>query len=174
MRAIALDFILCFFIVDQLTKWVMIEQYFKPAGAGLSFIDWFVTAQNRLPYVRDEITSFFNLVMVWNKGVSFGLMAGDGTANMIFLIALASVIALVFGYWIMRQKTLMPMIAGSLVVGGALGNIADRLRFGAVADFLDFHAYGYHFPAFNVADSCITIGIGLVIIHNLFDRQKTK
>lgn len=111
------------------------------------------------------VTSFFNLVLVLNPGASFSFLAGAGGWQKWFFILLA----LAVSAWLLamlRQhanERLLPL-ALSLILGGALGNVIDRLRFDAVVDFLDFHLAGYHWPAFNVADSAITVGVVLMLL----------
>jgi signal peptidase II len=111
---------------------------------------------------------FFNLVTVWNYGVSFGMFnTGGAAAAWIFsLLALAISAALVV--WLLRTDRLLLTAALGLIIGGAVGNIVDRLRFGAVFDFLDFHAYGWHWPAFNIADAAISIGVAVLFADSLF------
>ncbi|MFZ2868459.1 signal peptidase II [Zavarzinia sp.] len=110
------------------------------------------------------VTGFFNLVMVWNRGVSFGLFQqGDDTGRYL-LTGFAVVVGLVLVVWMLRSTTRLAVTGLALVAAGALGNAYDRMVFGAVADFLDFHLSGYHFWAFNVADSGITFGIGLLLL----------
>lgn len=154
-------------IVDQVSKWWMLENIFRSAnglGDPVRFSDWLVAAPERLPEVTLPITSFFNLSMVWNFGISFGLMQGMG------LILLIGILAIIVGFsvWMLKSRDTAEICALGLILGGALGNVADRLRFGAVADFLDFHWNGYHFPAFNVADAAISIGVVLLLLYGLF------
>ena len=120
-----------------------------------------------------EITPFFDLVLVWNQGVSFGLLNGAGGSSPWWLIGLAGAIAALLIAWLWRETRALPQAALWLVLAGALGNVADRLRYGAVVDFLDFHLGGLHWPAFNVADSAIVIGAGLLLIDGLFLRRTT-
>ncbi|MFM8801852.1 MAG: signal peptidase II [Tagaea sp.] len=106
-----------------------------------------------------EVTSFFNLVVVWNYGVSFGMFnSGSSEAAYIF-VGLAAAIVAVLGVWLAKAENGLILTALGLVIGGAIGNVVDRLRYGAVFDFLDFHAFGWHWPAFNVADAAITCGV---------------
>lgn len=116
---------------------------------------------------RIEVTSFFNLVLVWNPGVSFGMLDGLGDANPGLLIGLTLAIAALLAVWLWRERRPLARTALVLVLAGALGNLIDRVRFGAVVDFLDFHWAGYHWPAFNVADSAIVIGAGLLLLDGL-------
>jgi len=115
-----------------------------------------------------EVTSFFNLVLTWNRGVSFGLFNNDSSLNAWVLPVVAVLILAFLFFWLKRAKTLVMSIGLGLIIGGAFGNLIDRLRFGAVADFLDFHVAGYHWPAFNVADAGITVGVGVLIADSLF------
>ena len=115
---------------------------------------------------RQSVTSFFNLVLVFNPGASFSFLADAGGWQKWFFVGLALVISV----WLLSllrkhaQERLLPA-ALSLILGGAIGNVIDRLRFDAVVDFLDFHLAGYHWPAFNVADSAITVGVALMLLH---------
>lgn len=118
------------------------------------------------------VTSFFNLVFVFNPGASFSFLADAGGWQRWFFV----VLALAISAWLLGMlrrhagERLLPA-ALALVLGGALGNVIDRLRFGAVVDFLDFHAGVTHFPAFNVADSAITLGVALMIWHQLATKE---
>ncbi len=118
-----------------------------------------------------EITPFFNLTPVWNRGVTFGLLSQDNPLAPWVFSALALVVVGYLLSWLARTRDRLLRIAIPLVIGGAIGNVIDRTRFGAVADFLDFHAFGWHFLVFNLADSAITIGAGLLILHALFQRS---
>jgi len=115
---------------------------------------------------RQSVTSFFNLVLVFNPGASFSFLADAGGWQKWFFVGLALLISV----WLLSllrkhaQERLLPA-ALSLILGGAIGNVIDRLRFDAVVDFLDFHLAGYHWPAFNVADSAITVGVALMLLH---------
>jgi signal peptidase II len=171
-RLIAFAIITDLIILDQLMKWLVLEHIFQPklGGTPLGFMDW-ITSEFRLPFVSTEILPFFNLTMVWNQGISFGLFQND---NPWPLIIMALLIVVIFSVWIFRTNKWVEIIALSMVVGGAIGNIIDRLHFGAVADFLDFHIAGWHYPAFNVADSCITLGILLLVTYSLFFDKSNK
>lgn len=135
--------------VDQATKWWIMEGVMMPPRV--------------IP-----LTPFFNLVMTWNRGVSFGLFNNGSPYNALILPLIAIIISVLLGIWLARVQK--PMVAYGLgsVIGGAVGNLIDRMRFGAVADFLDFHLWGYHWPAFNIADSAITIGVAILIADSLF------
>jgi signal peptidase II len=146
------------FVVDQITKLLILEVWgFSPVGClqggyGCRFI---------------ELTPFFDLQMVWNRGVSFGLLRANEDLARWGLVALSFVISGVFLWWLRGAERRFTAVALGLVIGGALGNVVDRIRFGAVADFLDFN--GLWFPwVFNVADAAITVGAILLAVDMLF------
>jgi signal peptidase II len=141
--------------LDQITKWWILEHVMQP------------------PRVI-EITSFFNLVMTWNRGVSFGLFNTDSPYNALVLSGVALVIVAALLVWLARATHALMSWGLGLIIGGAIGNLIDRLRFGAVADFLDVHAWGWHWPAFNVADAAITVGVVLLIGDSLFGSASDR
>jgi signal peptidase II len=131
----------------------------------------------RLPEVgKIEISGIFDLTMVWNYGVSFGAFWAEATWERWALVGLSCIIATIFSVWMMRTTSRNSVLAIALVIGGALGNVIDRVRYGAVADFMDFSAL--HFPwVFNVADSAITLGaifLALDLIFNPDDTPQSK
>ena len=110
------------------------------------------------------VSGLFNIVHIKNPGAAFGILARGGALRTIFLVAV-SLGALVVTLALIRQaKGLLTAFSLSLIAGGAIGNLIDRLRFGSVVDFLDFHIKAYHWPAFNIADSAITAGAVLAFI----------
>lgn len=117
-----------------------------------------------------DITPFFNLVMVWNKGLVWGLMRQDGGAGQLALAGFGFAILIILLLWLVRAKTRALSLGLGLVMGGALGNIFDRLRHGAVADFFDFYAGNWHWPAFNIADIAINIGVAILIWDTLSSK----
>ena len=121
-----------------------------------------------------EVLPFFNLVLTFNRGVTFGLLATDHPAGRWLLTLLAVAVVLGLGAWLVRARDRMQASALGLIIGGAIGNVVDRLRQGAVTDFLDFHVQGYHWPAFNLADSAIVIGVLLLIAHESFASETAR
>lgn len=117
-----------------------------------------------------EVLPVFNLVLVRNHGVSFGMLGGIAPWWALILLGLAIVAALAVWLW-QSQSRLVSMALG-LVIGGALGNVIDRLRFQAVTDFLDFHLAGYHWPAFNLADVAIVCGAALLLADGLLWEKR--
>jgi signal peptidase II len=150
------------FVADQITKWIVLgPMQFSPRGC-LEF-------GHNCRFI--ELTPFFDLQMVWNRGVSFGLLRADEDLARWGLVVLSLVIAGVFGWWLKGAERRMSAVALGLVIGGALGNVIDRIRFGAVADFLDFN--GLWFPwVFNVADAAITVGAIILAVDMLFFTEE--
>tara|TARA_R110000868_G_scaffold4155_15_gene25387 strand:- start:22019 stop:22498 length:480 start_codon:yes stop_codon:yes gene_type:complete len=120
-----------------------------------------------------EVTSFFNIVMVWNKGASFGLFSTQSPWTQAVLGGLAVVISIVLAIWMTKARSKWLTVALGMVIGGAIGNAIDRAVYGAVADFLDFHAFGYHWPSFNVADIAISIGVVMLLFDGLLENRRT-
>lgn len=121
-----------------------------------------------------KVLPFLDLVLTWNKGVGFGLLKAHSMWGTMALIGMALAISGGLGIWIWRTTDKFLLVSLSMIIGGALGNIIDRLRFGAVVDFIYVHVYifGYHFPAFNVADSAITVGVCLLILESYIRKKK--
>jgi signal peptidase II len=126
------------------------------------------------PGERLELTGFLNLVLVFNRGAAFSFLAGASGWQTLLFGAIALIAALVVSWLILRTPGRRLLCTGlALILGGALGNLVDRLLYGHVVDFVDLHAFGWHWPAFNVADSGITVGAGLVLIEG-FLRQSGR
>ena len=121
---------------------------------------------------RLELTGFFNMVLVYNKGAAFSFLSDAAGWQTPALIVFALVAIGIVGTFIVRSPGRRLLCTGlALILGGALGNLIDRLRFGSVVDFLDFHAQGWHWPAFNVADSAITLGAALIILEGFLHHE---
>jgi len=119
------------------------------------------------------ITSFFDLVLVRNLGVSFGLFSDVNAAWRTWvLIGLAGGIGIALLVWLVRCHRMLVGCGLGLALGGAIGNVIDRVRFGAVTDFLDFHLGAWHWPAFNLADSAITVGVALIVIDGILESRE--
>lgn len=115
---------------------------------------------------------FFNVVRAWNTGVSFSMFNNYGNLGAILLSVIAGVIVVFLIYWLYQEKDKLAQAALGMIIGGAVGNVIDRIRLGAVFDFLDFHIGENHWPAFNVADSFICIGATILIMQSLFNVVK--
>lgn len=142
-------------VIDQVTKQAVL-QHFLP-GEGV------------------VITSFFNLILAFNRGAAFSFLAEAGGWQKWFFVILATGISVwIVGMLRKHSAETLLALALSLILGGALGNVIDRLIYGAVVDFLDFHAAGWHFPAFNVADSAITVGAILLVWDQTFSARSKE
>jgi len=119
----------------------------------------------RADYTLVELTPFFNLVKVWNKGVAFGLM-GEGAFSTLLILLIPLLLIMLIFY--ARKTDKINRVFLGMILGGGLGNWLDRLIFGAVLDFMDLHLKGYHWPAFNVADLAITLGLLGLVGRNAF------
>jgi signal peptidase II len=140
-------------IADQLTKWVVLSRF--------------------APGERIELTSFFNLVLVFNKGAAFSFLSDAAGWQTPVLVAFALGAAVIVAALLARSPGRRMFCAGlACILGGAVGNVIDRLRLGHVVDFLDLHAAGWHWPAFNVADSAITVGAALLILDGFRHHEK--
>ena len=148
-----------------------------PVAAGILVADqvskWWILEVARLPEVGHipllAAGPFgLDLTMVWNRGVTFGMLASDGPWGHIVLALLAAAIAVFLVVWMARAENRLTAIALGAVVGGAIGNVIDRLRFGAVVDFVDAHGWGLHWYVFNVADAAIVCGVVALVADALF------
>ncbi|MGB7655838.1 MAG: signal peptidase II [Novosphingobium sp.] len=118
------------------------------------------------------LTSFFNLTRTSNYGVSMGLLRADSDLMRWVLVALTGGIAMVVGAWLLRERKLGDIVPLAMILGGALGNIVDRMRFGHVVDFADFHIGERHFYIFNLADALISLGVVIILARSLLIREK--
>jgi len=144
-------------VVDQVTKyWIMQSM--------------------RLHESIPIIPNLFSLTYIRNPGAAFGLLAGSSNAFRMVFFGITSLFALaLLGTILFRlpEKDWVGQLSIAGILGGAIGNLIDRLRFGEVIDFLDVYVESYHWPAFNVADSAITVGVACLIIHFAFERKET-
>lgn len=145
-------------VIDQITKlWIM--------------------AQFSLYDQLEVVPRFFNLVYVTNTGAAFGLLAGSKTwlrQAFFVTVSLVALTVIVIAHGHLKKQSRLFVYALGLIGGGAVGNLIDRLRFGSVVDFLDFYLGTYHWPAFNVADSAITTGVGLFLLGSFLQYRKEK
>jgi len=140
-------------VLDQLSKWCVLELVMQPPRT--------------IP-----VTSFFNLVLAWNRGISFSLLASAPEASRWLFVALSAAITGGLLVWLARVRTNLLALAIGLIVGGAIGNAVDRVNHGAVVDFIELHAMEFYWPAFNMADSAITVGVVLILWDTLFVRRR--
>ena len=126
------------------------------------------------PPVEIPVTPFFSYVLAWNTGVSFSMFNSYGLTGTYILIAVSSLISLFFFVWLLRAQNFWLTSGLGLIIGGAIGNLIDRVRFGAVVDFLYFYYESYSWPAFNLADTFITIGVMLIFIESFLSYKGEK
>jgi len=140
--------------LDQAGKFALLR-HFQESGCGSR---------------RQILTPFLDLVLTCNPGVSFGLFNRTGVNSLIFCAVALSIIVVLIA-WLSRVRTTLLAAAIGLVIGGAIGNVIDRLRFGAVIDFLYFHAGAWYWPAFNLADSAICVGVAAMLLEGMLSRR---
>ena len=125
-----------------------------------------------LPEKIIKINQFLNLTPVWNKGISFGMFSSIEDINL-FMIIITITIVLFLVLWFFKTNSSFQRLAFILIISGALGNLLDRFKYQAVVDFVDIHVYELHWPAFNLADSLITIG-ALIYLIGIFSSENNK
>lgn len=119
-----------------------------------------------------RLTPFFDLILVWNKGISYGMLQQDDLMGRLALVAFAVVVSLALIFWLARVTTALTAISIGLIVGGAAGNAIDRAIYGAVADFFSLHAFGFQWYIFNIADVAIVAGVIGLLYDSLFGGHK--
>jgi lipoprotein signal peptidase len=128
---------------------------------------WWILNGIDLPQVRQIVLlPVLNLTMVWNRGVTFGLLNGAGSWGYLALAAVALAVVIALGVWLRRAESAVVAVALGAIAGGAIGNVIDRLRFGAVVDFIDAHIGNWHWYVFNIADSAIVCGVIALILES--------
>ena len=156
---LSLFLIILIIIVDQFTKqWA------------LHFISDIIEKTNGV-HSHVKKTSFFNVVLVYNNGISFGIFNNLFFMKNILFIIISCITAFLI-YLLFKTKNNVNLIAFAFIIGGAIGNLIDRAIYGAVIDFLDFHIKTLHWPAFNIADSAVCIGVIIYIINDFFLNKK--
>lgn len=145
------------FLLDQITKWIVVVPL----------------SLETKPYGTVEILSFFNLTWAENCGISLSMFSKCNDTTRWTLVAVTAVVAAAVAFWMTREKAKGDVIALALILGGAIGNILDRVRFGYVVDFADLHFGDFRpFLIFNVADACISIGVVLLVARALLLGEK--
>lgn len=115
-----------------------------------------------------------NLTMVWNRGITFGLLRSDNEWGAVLLAGLALAVVVALAAWLARAERLRVALALGAIAGGAVGNVIDRLRFGAVVDFIHAHAWGWSWYVFNVADAAIVCGVGVLVLDSLLPQKPPR
>lgn len=149
-----LVFALAVFVVDQITKTAVLMAMEVPL---------FTRPVSFAPGPSWEVLPFFNLSLVWNRGVSFGLFQGEAEWHRWLLIGFSLIVSGILVGWLRQADTRLLAGAIGAVIGGAIGNVVDRLTYHAVVDFFDFHAFGWHWYVFNIADSAIVLGVAALL-----------
>ena len=137
-------------VVDRLSKWAILYWVDLPARQKIT------------------ITPFFDLTMVWNPGISYGLLPANSAWAVAVLVFFALTVVVALVVWLSRIEHKLLAVAVAMVIGGAVGNAYDRAIYGAVADFFSLHAFGYYWYVFNVADVAIVFGVVLLIWDSFF------
>lgn len=163
------------------------RQNFLPLGliAGLIVLmadqvsKWWVLNVLHLPDVRQVVLlPVLNLTMVWNRGVTFGLLNGLGSWGHVVLAVIALAVVVALGFWLHRAENKVMAVAIGAIAGGAIGNVIDRLRFGGVVDFIHAHVdtrWGdFSWYVFNVADAAIVCGVAVLIFESQFSKRRQK
>ena len=129
---------------------------------------WWILEGLQLPQLgRVDLLPVLSLTMVWNQGVTFGLFKADGAWGPLLLVGVAVAIVAALAVWLRRADSRLVAVSLGAIAGGAVGNVADRLRFGAVVDFIHVHAGGWSWYVFNVADAAIVCGVGALLLDGL-------
>ncbi len=128
-----------------------------------------------LPDLRQVVLlPVLNLTMVWNQGVTFGLLNGLGDWSHFVLAAVALIVVVALGLWLRRAETTLAAVSIGAIAGGAVGNVIDRLRYGAVVDFIHAHVGDWSWYVFNVADAAIVCGVALLVVESQFRRRPSE
>ena len=144
---------------DQLSKnWLLYGLDFRELG----------------PAARIVVLPFFDMVMVWNPGISYGLFPAGSSVGAIILIVLSLVAVVALSWWLAKAERVILAVGLGLVIGGALGNVIDRAIYGAVADFFHFYAFGHDWYVFNVADAAITVGVVVLLLEAFVRPEKER
>jgi signal peptidase II len=139
--------------LDRISKWWLIDVFHMPEKLEVT------------------VLPVFKLVMWWNRGISFGVLNSHGEWQRWLFVGLFSIICLLLVRWMTKTDRLLTLAGLGLVLGGAIGNISDRVIYGAVADFFYFHIGDWYFPAFNVADMGISVGAAVLLYDAVTDRR---
>lgn len=149
---VALDIL----ILDQASKWWVLEVFDLPEKISVA------------------VLPMLNLTMVWNRGITFGLLSSDSAVASTVLAAVALAVVVALAMWLRRAESMAVAVALGAVAGGAVGNVIDRLRFGAVVDFIHLHAWGWSWYVFNVADAAIVVGVGVLLLDSLLSGRSPR
>ncbi len=142
----------------------LVDQLFKA---------WIIGLLDAAPVQKIVLAPFFDLVMAWNRGISYGLLRQDSDAGRWVLVVMALAAVLALAYWLAQLQDRLPALSLGLIIGGAMGNAIDRIRFGAVADFFSFHIGSFYWYIFNLADVAIVAGVAGLLYNSLMASHKS-
>jgi lipoprotein signal peptidase len=154
LRGFGIGMALAILVADQISKWWVLEVFDLPARVSV------------------PVLPFLNLTMVWNRGITFGLLSSDSGWGAALLAAVALGVVAALAVWLWQAERMAVALALGAVAGGAVGNVIDRIAYGAVVDFLHAHAWGWSWYVFNVADAAIVGGVGLLLLDSLLAGRK--
>jgi len=157
LRGFGIGMALAILVADQISKWWILEVFDLPARVSVPLLPW------------------LNLTMVWNRGITFGLLSSDSTWGAVLLAGVALAVVAALAVWLWQAERAAVALALGAVAGGAVGNVIDRVRFGAVVDFVHAHAWGWSWYVFNVADAAIVCGVAVLVLDSvLAGRKETR
>jgi signal peptidase II len=133
---------------------------------------WLIFSYDIAAKAPVSLTSFFDLVMVWNRGISYGLLQQDSDFGRWALIVFALGVSIGLSLWLLRLETRLAAVSVGLIVGGAIGNAIDRIAYGAVADFYSLQIFGFDWYVFNIADCWVVVGVVGLLYDSLFTHHK--
>lgn len=162
-----LSIILVVVLLDQVSKGLLLLAI--TGGVPAFGNAWSIV---KYPYLMGGVFDWFNIVFTWNPGTSFSMFRALGNSAPWVITILTGIIIALILYYLFKRASKFECVPLALIAGGALGNLIDRIRFGAVIDFIDWHVADWHWPAFNVADACIVIGVCLYIVNWFLSRKK--
>lgn len=169
-RALFVALIVC---VDQGIKWFMTTRVL--GDSSLNIMSWFLIPPQVASGTEVVLAPFCNMIMVLNRGVSFGMLSGSGDMFLPLVLSFVTLCVIgVLAIWLTRTPPGLQGAALVLIIGGALGNVVDRLRLGVVIDFVDVHVAGWHWPAFNFADATIVVGVCLIVLATLIQKGSAE
>jgi len=145
---------------------------FVAVAADQLFKVWMIGVLDASPAKKITLTTFFDLVMAWNRGISYGLLKQDSDVGRWVLIAISVLAVLGLAYWLAQLQHRLPALSLGLIMGGAAGNVSDRVNYGAVADFFSFHVVSYYWYVFNLADVAIVAGVSGLLLDSLIGSHK--
>ena len=154
LRGFGIGMALAILVADQISKWWVLDVFDLPARVSV------------------PVLPFLNLTMVWNRGITFGLLSSNSTWGAVMLAAVALAVVVALTVWLWQAERMAVALALGAVAGGAVGNVIDRIAYGAVVDFLHAHAWGWSWYVFNVADAAIVCGVGLLLLDSLLAGRK--